>query len=70
MAQIDQHKTDLEVLMLVAIELAEKECKYVKEVAEVPDVQTIFMTDRHANEDDHRSMVLFLRCQTWVCYIL
>ena len=55
MAQIDQLQDGLGgANAYAAIELAEKECKYIKEVAEVPDVQTIFMTDGHANEDDHR----------------
>lgn len=51
MAQIDKLRNGLGgTNAYAAIELAEKECEYIKEVAEVPDVQTIFMTDGKANE--------------------
>jgi hypothetical protein len=62
MAQIDKLRNGLGgTNAYAAIELAEKECKYIKEVAEVPDVQTIFMTDGNANEgsiQDARGLIL------------
>lgn len=62
MAQIDQLQNGLGgTNAYAAIELAEKECKYIKEVAEVPDVQTIFMTDGLANEgpiQDAKGLIL------------
>ena len=50
-AQIDHLKYGLgQTNAEAAIDLAEKECEYIKQIAEVPDVQTIFMTDGHANQ--------------------